>query len=454
MSRSDQQLPPHSLESERMLLGAMLFDPASIDDVLSIVRPEDFFRTSHAEVCRVIYALRDEGLPVSTISVGERLWKAGEKDRDYYHGLICDAAAAVPHALDAIYNANVIAGHSICRKMLELSLSIQADVYRRDGSEAIADRALEGLFAIVEARSGETLQYHREVMDRVLESILRRQAGECTGIDSGLVDLDLVTGGFRPGHMIVIGARPSMGKTALAVKIIDHVLTAGNKPVLLFSLEMGADQIVERLAIGTARDPGDPTYRVDGDRVMRGDLSDRDIWLLGLARERFARDASFVIEDRPTLDLGVMTATARRIKSRLGLGAIVVDYAQLIDFPDSRSNRQEQMAKVSRRMKLLAREADCPVILLSQLNRLVEQREDRRPRMSDLKESGAFEQDADLVLLLHRPEYYDPNESPGQAEVIIAKNRHGRTGSVNLTFLKRQAWFESIAIPYVGHADF
>src|SRR6185312_11127335 len=236
------------------------------------------------------------------------------------------------------------------------------------------------------------------------------------------IDLDDITGGFQAGQLVVLAARPSMGKTALALNICEHAATLGKTPVLFVSLEMGHMEIAERLLCARSR--------VDGYKLRTGmSLGSREIGQLTKAWNELIKDAQIFIDDTPARNMLQITASARRLRLRNQIGLIVVDYIQLVDSEDSRDSRQEQIAKISRRLKTLARELGVPVIALSQLNRAVESREDRRPRMADLRESGAIEQDADIVLLLHRPEYYDANDQPGIAELIVAKNRNGATGT-------------------------
>ena len=260
-----------------------------------------------------------------------------------------------------------------------------------------------------------------------------------TGVASGLVDLDDITGGFQRGQLVVLAARPSMGKTALALNICDHASMAAETAVLFVSLEMGGLEIAERLLCARSR--------IDGYKLRTGKgLGSREMTQLAKAFSELGKGAPIFIDDTPARNMLQITAAARRLKLRKDLGLVVVDYIQLVDSEESRDSRQEQIAKISRRLKTLARELDVPVIALSQLNRAVENREDRRPRMADLRESGAIEQDADIVLLLHRPDYYDPNDQPGIAELIVAKNRNGRTETVKLTFAKSLTRFENLAV--------
>jgi replicative DNA helicase len=274
-------------------------------------------------------------------------------------------------------------------------------------------------------------------MDRI--ALRSEEKHPVTGVPSGFYDLDDITSGFQGSQLVILAARPSMGKTALALNICEHAAVEHGMGVLFVSLEMGQLELAERLLCARSR--------VDGEKLRKGrGLGTREMTMLGRGYDEL-RAAPIYIDDTPARNMLQITANARRMKMRQNVSLIVVDYIQLIEHesPDGRENRQEQIAKISRRLKTLARELNTPVLALSQLNRGVENREDRRPRMADLRESGAIEQDADLVLLLHRPEYYDPNDQPGISELIVAKNRNGRTDSVKFTFLKNFMRFENLA---------
>jgi replicative DNA helicase len=274
-------------------------------------------------------------------------------------------------------------------------------------------------------------------MDRISR---RAESGghAVTGVGSGLLDLDDMTGGFHPGQLIVLAARPSMGKTALALNIAEHAGIDLKVPVLFVSLEMGRLEIGDRLLCSRSR--------VDGHKLRTGiSLGHQELTQLGKAYNELTTDSTMFIDDTPTRNMLQIIASARRMRRRNNIGLVLVDYIQLVDSEDSRDSRQEQIAKISRRLKGMARALNIPVIALSQLNRAVEAREDKRPRMADLRESGAIEQDADIVLLLHRPDYYEPNDQPGIAELNVAKNRNGATGNFRLAFIKKITRFENLA---------
>lgn len=324
--------------------------------------------------------------------------------------------------------------------MIEAANEILREGYSNSfSSDDLLQSAERKIFAIAEEQStGETVELKDVIvaaMGRISARAEDRHA--VTGVGTGYFDLDEITGGFQGSQLIILAARPSMGKTALALNICEHVICDLKKAVLFVSLEMGELELVERLLSSRSR--------VDGHKLRTGKgLGQQDMVALGRGYAEL-RAAPLFIDDTPARNMLQVTANARRLKRRQDIGLICIDYIQLVDSEESRDSRQEQIAKISRRLKQLARELNIPVVALSQLNRAVENREDRRPRMADLRESGAIEQDADLVLLLHRPEYYDANDQPGVAELIIAKNRSGATGSVKFAFIKNLTRFENLA---------
>ena len=349
---------------------------------------------------------------------------------------------SVPHAANAKYHAGIVREKSVSRQVIESANEIIREGY---SNSLTADALLEGaekrIFAIAEDKaSGETVEL-RDVVTKAMDRIALRSESNhpVTGLSTGYYELDDMTSGLQGEQLIILAARPSMGKTAFALNICENVAVELKTAVLFVSLEMGNLELTERLLCARSR--------VDGHKLRSGqNIGTREMAQLGRAYEEL-RTVPLFIDDTPARNMLQITANARRLKMRHGLGMIVLDYIQLVDSDsaDGRESRQEQISKISRRLKTLARELKVPVIALSQLNRGVENREDKRPRMADLRESGAIEQDADMVLLLHRPEYYDANDQPGMAECIIAKNRNGATGTVKLTFLKAIMRFENLA---------
>lgn len=452
----DDRLPPQNLEAERGVLGSVLLDNEVLHDVVPLLRPTDFYRDAHQVLYTVIRELYDLGRPVDTLLLAEELQRREQYERLGGDGLIGSIINSVPHAANAVHYAVIVREKSVLRQLIGGAHDILKDSYDSiKSADEVLQNAERQVFRIAEEQAtGETVELQdivTEAMDRI--ALRSESRHPITGVGSGLLDLDDITTGFQGSQLIILAARPSMGKTALALNICEHVSLSQNKAVLFVSLEMGKLEIADRMLGARAK--------VDGHKLRTGQgLGQRDMTMLGRAYDELRGGAPVLIDDTPTRTMLQITANARRIKLRQAkttqdLGLILVDYIQLVE-PDSgegRDSRQEQIAKISRRLKTLARELNVPVVALSQLNRGVENREDRRPRMADLRESGAIEQDADLVLLLHRPEYYDPNDQPGIGELIVAKNRNGRTDSVKMTFLKNFMRFENLAAVADGPID-
>ena len=435
-----ERLPPANIEAEMGVLGSVLLDNDTLHDVIPILKVEDFYRDAHQKIYRVIRDLYDLGKPVDIILLNEELVRRDLFDSVGGNETLVSVINSVPHAAHAKYYADLVRQKAISRELIESANEMLNDGYSNNfTAQELLQSAEKKIFAIAEEQStGETVDIKDVIvtaMDRIIAKGEDRHA--VSGVGTGYYDLDEITGGFQGTQLIILAARPSMGKTALALNICEHVICELNKGVLFVSLEMGELELVDRLLSSRAR--------VDGHKLRTGKgLGQQDLAQLGRAYNELHK-APLFIDSTPARNSLQITANARRLKLRKDIGLIVLDYIQLVDADEGRDSRQEQIAKISRRLKQLARELNVPVIALSQLNRAVENREDRRPRMADLRESGAIEQDADLVLLLHRPEYYDPNDQPGVAELIIAKNRVGATDTVKFAFLKNLTRFENLA---------
>ena len=435
-----ERLPPSNMEAEMGVLGSVLLDNDALHDVIPILKIEDFYRDEHQKIYRVIRDLYDLGKAVDVIILNEELVRRDLFDAIGGNETLVNIIESVPHAAHAKYYADIVRQKSISRQLIEAGNEILHDGYSNNfTSDELLQSAEKKIFAIAEEQTtAETVDIKDVIvtaMDRIVAKSEDRHA--VSGISTGYFDLDAITGGFQSHQLIILAARPAMGKTAIALNICEHVICTLNKGVLFVSLEMGELELVDRLLSSRAR--------VDGYKLRTGKgMGQQDLAQLGRAYNEL-HQAPLYIDSTPARNSLQITANARRLKLRKNIGLIVLDYIQLVDADDNRDSRQEQIAKVSRRLKQIARELEIPVIALSQLNRAVENREDRRPRMADLRESGAIEQDADLVLLLHRPEYYDPNDQPGIAELIIAKNRAGATDTVKLQFQKNLTRFENLA---------
>ncbi len=436
------KLPPHNLEAERGVLGSVLLDNDVLHEVVPTLKVDDFYRDAHQVIYRAIRELYDQGKAIDAITLADELTRRGEYDQIGGDDALGELLAGVPHSANARYYAGIVRQKAIVRELIDAAGKILRDGYSNEfTAEQLLETAEQKIFGIAEDQAAGATVEIRDVVTEAMDRIaLRSEARHpITGVGTGLYELDDITSGFQGSQLVILAARPSMGKTAIALNICEHVAVDLKKAVLVVSLEMGQLELAERLLCSRAR--------VDGHKLRTGqNLGTREMALLGKGYEEL-RAAPIFIDDTPARTMLQITANARRLKLRHQIGLVMIDYIQLIDgeHGEGRENRQEQIAKISRRLKGLARELDIPVIALSQLNRAVENREDRRPRMADLRESGAIEQDADLVLLLHRPEYYDPNDQPGVAELIIAKNRNGATGSVKLAFLKNFMRFDNLA---------
>ena len=446
------RLPPQNLEAEQGILGSILQQNDVLHEVVPILSAEDFYRDIHQIVYKAIRDLYDLGKAVDGITLADELTRRDQLDAVGGAEALADIQNSVPHAANARYYAEIVRQKSIARQLIEAANEILHEGYSNNfTAEQLLEGAERRVFQIAEDQTrGDTVEL-KDVVMKAMDRIVARSESRhpVTGVASGFFDLDDLTGGFQPEQLIILAARPSMGKTAFALNICDHASVDLKTPGLFVSLEMGQLELAERLLCARSR--------VDGHKLRTGqNMGNREITQLGKAFDDL-RFAPLFIDDTPARNMLQITANARRLKLRSNLGLIMVDYIQLIDSDESRDSRQEQIAKISRRLKALSRELKVPVVALSQLNRAVENREDRRPRMADLRESGAIEQDADIVLLLHRPDYYDPNDQPGIAEVIIAKNRNGATGSVKLTFLKNFTRFENnsnLAEPPIDSGSF
>jgi replicative DNA helicase len=436
------RLPPQNLEAERSVLGSILLDNEVLHDVVTFLRVQDFYRDAHQVIYSAIRDIYDKNKGIDLVTLSAELDQRGQLQDVGGDDTLEQIVNSVPHAANAKYYAELVKEKSVNRQLIENATEIIRDGY---SNQFTADELLESaerkIFNIGEDQiRGEILEL-KEVLKEAMDKIaIRADTGghAVTGVASGLIDLDDITGGFHPGQLIVLAARPSMGKTAMALNICDHAAINLKIPVLFTSLEMRQVEIAERLLCARSR--------VDGHKLRTGlRLGNSELTLLGRAYQELSNHAKIFIDDTPARNMMQISASARRLKRRSQLGLIVVDYIQLIDSEESRDSRQEQIAKISRRLKTLARDLDVPVIALSQLNRAVENREDKKPRMADLRESGAIEQDADIVLLLHRPDYYDANDQSGIAEVIVAKNRNGATNTIKLTFIKNLTRFENLA---------
>ena len=439
------RIPPHSVESESSVLGGLLLDNAAWDRVSDLLQENDFYRFEHRMVFAAIGALINLSRPADVITVFEQLSGQGRAEEIGGLAYLNALAQYVPSAGNIRRYAEIVRERAILRKLVSASDEISTNAFNPKGRPvaSILDEAEQKIFNIGE--EGARTKQGFQAMDTLVVALLDRvtemadNPNDVTGVPTGFYDLDRLTAGFQAGDLIVLAARPSMGKTALAINIAEHVALNEGLPVAVFSMEMGAAQLAVRI-VGSIG-------RIDQSHLRTGKLTDEEWPRLTEAIEKL-RTISLHIDETAGLTSSELRANARRLSRKCGkLGLIVVDYLQLMSGSSSDGeNRATELGEISRGLKMLAKELQCPVMALSQLNRSVETRPDKRPMMSDLRESGAIEQDADIIMFIYRDDYYHKDsKDPGVAEIIIGKQRSGPTGSVRLTFLKPLTRFESLA---------
>lgn len=442
------KLPPHSVEAEQSVLGGLLLENEALDKIADILGSGDFYRHDHRLIYQHIGRLIEHNKPADIVTVAESLENSAELSGVGGIAYLGALAQNTPTAANIRRYAEIVRERAVMRKLVEVGSSIAESAYSPQGRDAqqLLDEAEAKIFQIAEGgkRSSEGFVDIKvllpQVADRIDYLYQRENQGDVTGVPTGFGDLDEKTSGFQPGDLIIVAGRPSMGKTAFSLNIAENIALDTKLPVAVFSMEMGATQLATRM-IGSVG-------RLDQHRMRNGNLEDEDWVRLTTALGKL-NDAPIYIDEGAGLSSFDVRARARRLHRQCGkLGLIVVDYLQLMSAPSGRQgeNRATEISEISRSLKSLAKELDVPVVALSQLNRSVEQRPDKRPVMSDLRESGAIEQDADLILFIYRDEVYN-SDSPdkGTAEIIIAKQRNGPIGRVRLTFLGEHTRFENFA---------
>jgi len=435
-----ERMPPHDVPAEQCVLGGMLLSKDAISDVIEVIRPGDHYRPAHQIVHEAVLDLYARGEPADAITVANELSRRGDLQRiggaPYLHTLI----ASVPTAANAGYYARIVRERAILRRLVEAGTRIVQMGYAGDAdADDMVDRAQAEVYAVTDRRIAEDYHSLSEIMPGALDEIesIGSRGGQMTGVPTGFADLDALTNGLHPGQMVVIAARPAVGKSALALDFARSATIRHNQPTVLFSLEMGRNEITMRLLAAEAKVPMN---------LMRtGQLSDDD-WNRLARRMSEVVDAPLFIDDSPNMSLMEIRAKCRRLKQRHELKMVIIDYLQLMSSPKRVENRQQEVSEMSRSLKLLAKELEVPVIALSQLNRGPEQRQDKKPMLSDLRESGSIEQDADVVILLHREDAYE-KESPraGEADLIVAKHRNGPTATVTVAFQGHYSRFVDMA---------
>jgi replicative DNA helicase len=435
------RIPPHNLEAEESLLGAMLLSRDAISSAMEFCNPEDFYKQSHGHIFTAITSLYSQGEPADWVTVTEELRRRGLLESIGDPSVFVSLQANTPSIGNAEHYAKIIEEHALLRRLVSVAGEITELGYSlpEDVSEVL-DKAESLVFDVAQRRVVDSMTPLRDLLGQSLDhlEVLFSRGEAITGLATGYTDLDEQLAGLQPSNLIVVGARPAMGKTSFALGMVANAGIKLNKPVLLFSLEMSHMELTQRLLCSEAK--------VDASRMRTGKLHDADWTKIGNAISRMS-EAPIFIDDNPNLTVMDIRARARRLKSREGLGLVVVDYLQLMTGRHGAENRQVEVSEISRGLKILARELEVPVVALSQLSRNLEARQDKRPMLADLRESGSIEQDSDVVLFLYRDEIYNPdsNENQGMAEIIVAKHRNGPTGMTRLAFIGQYARFDNMA---------
>jgi replicative DNA helicase len=434
-------VPPQNLDAEESVLGAMMLSPGAIGAVSEILDAADFYRDSHSKIYRAALALYARGEPVDAITLVDELEQRGELEDVGGRSRVHELAALVPASANAGHYARIVREMATLRGLINAGSEVSRLGWERPGDAPdLVDRAEQIVFELSQSRVSTEFSHIEALLKESFERITQLyEAGEeITGVPSGFRDIDRLTSGFQPGNLIIVAARPSMGKSALGLCMAANIAIRHQLPVALFTLEMSKAEVTQRLMCSEAK--------VESQRLRSGKLAPDDWPRLTAACDKLAK-APIYVDDTGSITMMEIRSKARRLKSKEPtLGLIVVDYLQLMTSGSNVESRVQEVSQISRNLKVLARDLEVPILAMSQLSRAVEQRHDKRPILSDLRESGSIEQDADLVAFIYRDEYYN-EDSPDQglAEVILAKHRNGPTGSEKLSFLKRYAKFADLA---------
>lgn len=433
------RIPPQNIEAEQAVLGAIFLQPSSLTLASEILIPDDFYRATHQRIYNAMLVLSDKGEPVDLVTVTSELADANLLEEVGGITYLSDLANSVPTAANIEYYGKIVEEKSILRRLIRTATSIAQDGYNReDEVEVLLNEAEKTIMEVAQRKNAGAFQNIKDVLVQTYDNIelLHDRKGDVTGIPTGFAELDKMTAGFQRNDLIIVAARPSVGKTAFALNIAQNVATKTDENVAIFSLEMGADQLVMRMLCAEGN--------IDAQRLRTGALTPEDWGKLTMAMGSLSNSGIY-IDDTPGIRVSEIRAKCRRLKQETGLGMILIDYLQLIQGSGRSDNRQQEVSEISRTLKELARELKVPVIALSQLSRGVEQRQDKRPMMSDIRESGSIEQDADIVAFLYRDDYYDKeSENKNIIEIIIAKQRNGPVGTVALAFVKEYNKFVNL----------
>lgn len=437
-----EQQPPHSDEAERAVLGGIFLNADTLPDAQEYVTADDFYKKSHRLLFQAMTDLQDNGTAIDTVTVTDYLDNHNQLDDIGGAGYITDLVASTPIASNVVYYAKIVQQKSTLRKLISTAQSIASRSYtEQDDVEGLVEDAECQIMDVSENRNQAGFKQIKDVLNQAMAQIdqLYQNDQTITGLPTGFRDLDKITTGLHEDEMIILAARPAVGKTAFALNIAQNVGTKTDKSVAIFSLEMGAEQLVNRMLCSEGS--------IDANHLRTGQLNEEEWQNLIIAMGSLSK-AKIYMDDTPGIRMAEIRAKCRRLAREQGdLGLIIIDYLQLIE-GSGQENRQQEVSAVSRQLKKLAKELHVPVIALSQLSRGVEQRQDKRPVLSDIRESGSIEQDADVVFLVHRPDFYDKEDRPGEADIIMAKHRNGPTDTFHLAFLGAYSKFKDMPQDY------
>jgi len=426
------KVPPHSMEAEQSVLGGLMLSTSAWDQVADKITEMDFYREDHRLIYRAIHDLHEASRPCDAVTVSEWFESHGKADQVDGGNYISQLANNTPSAANVGAYADIVREKSILRNLIDVGAAITTSAFSSDGreSKSLLEEAERLVFAIADKgnRGGSGFVSVQDSLKEAMEKIEELNAfeGDITGIPTGYQDFDRLTAGLQPSDLIIVAGRPAMGKTTFAMNLAENAAIKHGKTVAVFSMEMASLQLVMRMFSSVGQ--------IDQGRIRTGTLEDMD-WPKLTSAMNLLHKSKIFIDDTPALSPADLRARARRLKREHDIDMIVVDYLQLMSVPDSKENRATEIAEISRSLKTIAKELNIPVVALSQLNRALEQRPNKRPLMADLRESGAIEQDADLIVFIYRDEVYNPETSEkGKAEIIIGKHRNGRTGTINLAF--------------------
>lgn len=424
-----KKILPHSIEAEQSVIGSMIMDRDAILMASEILKSSDFYDQQHGILFDTMLELYNEGKPVDLITLQDRLKEKDVPPQLCSLEFIRDLVASVPTSANVKYYAEIVREKAVLRRLIKVSEETANDCYLdKENLDVILEKAEKQIFDIVQNRGSKDFTDIKEIILRSIDSIeaASKNHGSVTGIATGFYDLDYKTAGLQPSDLILIAARPSMGKTAFALNIAEYVALRSNITTAIFSLEMSQDQLAKRLLAMNAR--------VDSQNIRTGNLSPEE-WANVMESARIIGNSNLIIDDTSSISVSELRSKCRKLKIEKNLGLVIIDYLQLMTAGKKAESRQHEISEISRGLKSLARELNVPIIALSQLSRAVESRDDKRPMLSDLRESGAIEQDADVVMFIYRDDYYNPNtQEPGVSEIIIGKQRNGPTGTVKLAW--------------------